>query len=83
MKNFGKREQVANRRGRFKLVVFFKDHRLTRGFTMYSKVGQDRRGISLVRFQDLVLRGKFAGLVKWAGIYEAGLEVWRFSGTVR
>ena len=80
MKQAGKRKAASERRGRYKLVVFFKEHRLRQGFTLYSKVGQDQRGVSVTRFQELVLRGKFAGKVKWAGIYERGVEVWRWRG---
>ncbi|PHN07820.1 hypothetical protein CRP01_04675 [Flavilitoribacter nigricans DSM 23189 = NBRC 102662] len=73
------RTKSNNRRGRFKLVIFFKQHRLARGFTLYSTAGQDVRGVSSDRFKHLVLQGKFAGKVKWAGIYEVGREVWRWS----
>lgn len=76
MQNSSSRKRTNDRQGRFKLVVFFKDHRLQRGFTMYSKVGQDRCGVSLERFKNLVLRGRFAGKVKWAGIYERGIQCW-------
>jgi hypothetical protein len=61
------------------LIVFFIDHRLERGFTMFSNVGQDVRGVSVARFKNLVLRGEFAGQVRWAGIYEQGTAVWEFS----
>ena len=73
-----KKKPASECQGRFKLVIFFKDHRLQQGFTIFSKVGQDVRGISLKRFKNLVLKGKFAGRVKWAGIYESGQNVWQW-----
>lgn len=80
--NISKKKKPASEcRGRFKLVVFFKDHRLKQGFAIFSKVGQDVRGVSFVRFKNLVLKGKFAGRVKWAGIYEQGKEVWRWQSS--
>ena len=69
--------QKSKTRGRFKLVIYFIDHRLDRGFTIFSNRNQDARGVSVSRFKHLVLHGKFAGQVRWAGIYELGKEVWR------
>lgn len=74
-----KRRKATNKRGRFKLVIFFVDHRLERGFTLFSNAGQDARGVSCGRFKELVLRGKFAGKVRWAGLYERGVQVWEFT----
>jgi len=70
-------KSIKSTRGRFKLAIFFIDHRLDRAFTLFSTIGQDVHGKSLKRFKHLVLRGKFAGKVKWAAIYENGQEVWR------
>jgi hypothetical protein len=74
-------KSTKQERGRYKLVIYFIDHRLDRGFTLFSTRGQDVRGRSLQRFKHLVLKGKFAGQVKWAGIYEEGQEVWQWAGT--
>lgn len=74
-----KRRKAGNKRGRYKLVIFFIDHRLDRGFTMFSNAGQDARGISVARFKELVLRGKFSGKVRWAGLYEREVKVWEYT----
>ena len=75
-------KKSSKKRGRFKLVVFFVDHQLDRGFTLFSTKKQDQHGRSLKRFQNMILKGKFAGRVRWAGIYENQQEVWRMPKSI-
>lgn len=69
----------ASDKGRYKLAVYFVDHRSDSGQAMYfhSNLSQDKRGLSVNRFKKLVLE-KWRNKVNWAAIYEDGRMISEF-----
>ncbi len=69
-------------KGRYKLAIFFIDHRIPSGKACchYSTPNQDRYGKSLNRLKYLINGGykKYEGKVDWAAIYENGEMLMEF-----
>jgi hypothetical protein len=66
-------------KGRYKLAVYFINHRDDNGRPKYfhSNLSQDRRNTSVNRLKKLVL-DKWRGKVNWAAIYEHGNMISEF-----
>ncbi len=73
------RKPKAADRGRYKLAVYFIDHKEVNGkpYYFHSTARQDKNNISLNRFKRMVTK-KWSGRINWAAIYENEVMICEF-----